>query len=390
VSSNQISINLRRLRVGHGLSQGTLADAAGLSLSGYRKLERGQLESPRPDSLRAIAQALEVPLPALLAHQQPLTQVRFRSLKRLKTREQLLAEVAVWLKDFADMEELSGAPTQEAIVTLSRLRQHAPGTDIPAFADLVREAFDLDKREPVYDVCGLLEAHGIKIRSVEVTTDAFMGLSVGPDERAGPAIVVNTWAHLPVETWIFSAVHELAHLLLHLGAYQVQEAAEDQEQEAQADFFASHFLMPEAAFRHEWAATAGLPLLDRVFKVKRVFRVSWRSVLYRVTETLPAPDRDKLWRRMNAEYQCRQGRALLKHDEPGGIAAEIYQAGYSQRPVGIEPHGMELYDFKEDRLARLVRQSLEQGLITLSRASEVLHLSLAEMRDLTVSWAALA
>jgi Zn-dependent peptidase ImmA (M78 family)/transcriptional regulator with XRE-family HTH domain len=386
MSSNPISINLRRLRKGAGKSQEFVAEAAGLSLSGYRKLERGQVASPRPDSLQAIARALGVQLSELLAPQQPLEQVRFRSLKRLKTRGQILAEVTVWLKDFADLEQLTGERTPDAVATLARLRQQRRGTDIPAFAGQVRAAFDLDDREPVHDVCGLLESRGIKVRSIVVPNDAFMGLSVGPDEVGGPAIVVNTWPRLPVETWIFSAAHELAHLLLHLGAYQVDEDAEDRDQERDADRFASHFLMPEAAFQREWADTSGLALLDRVFKVKRVFRVSWRNVLFRVAETLPEPERAKLWSRFNAESVRRQGRSLLKHDEPAGIAAEVYHSRFSERPVGDEPHGMESYDFQEDRLARLVRQGLEEGVITLSRASEVLRLPLEDMRELSASW----
>ena len=48
-----------------GLSQTDLARKVGMSLSGYRKLERGQAE-PRPDTLKALASALRVPLRELL------------------------------------------------------------------------------------------------------------------------------------------------------------------------------------------------------------------------------------------------------------------------------------------------------------------------------------
>ncbi|MCE9664049.1 ImmA/IrrE family metallo-endopeptidase [Halomonas sp. M5N1S17] len=252
----------------------------------------------------------------------------------------------------------------------------------------MRSAFHLNDREPVHDICGLLEARGIKVRSISVPNDAFMGLSVGADERGGPAIVVNTWGRLPVETWIFSAVHELGHLLMHLGAYDVAASEEDAAQEREADRFASHFLMPEGAFRREWDETAGLSLLDRVFKVKRVFRVSWRTVLFRVAESMPEASRGGLWARFNAEYKRQRARSLLKHDEPSGIDAEVYHALYSERQLGEEPYGMDAYDFKEDRLARLVRQGLEEGLISLSRGGEILKLPLVEMRELTRSWEA--
>ncbi|MCE8027067.1 helix-turn-helix domain-containing protein [Billgrantia aerodenitrificans] len=386
MSIEHISINLRRLRKESGISQAELAEAAGLSLSGYRKLELAKTESPRPESLKSIARVLGVPLQELLMPVASLEQVRFRSLRRLKSRGQILADVAVWLQDFADLEDLTGERPPHALEPLWKAYHQHGAEDIPGYAQRVRSAFHLNDREPVHDICGLLEARGIKVRSVSVPNDAFMGLSVGTEERGGPAIVVNTWERLPVETWIFSAVHELGHLLMHLGAYDVAASEEDADQEREADRFASHFLMPEAAFRREWDETAGLSLLDRVFKVKRVFRVSWRTVLFRVAESMPEASRGGLWARFNAEYKRQRSRSLLKHDEPSGIDAEVYHALYSERPVGEEPFGMDAYDFKEDRLARLVRRGLEEGLISLSRGSEILNLPLIEMRELTRSW----
>jgi Zn-dependent peptidase ImmA (M78 family)/DNA-binding XRE family transcriptional regulator len=386
MSNEHISINLRRLRKESGMSQVELAEAAGLSLSGYRKLELAKTETPRPASLNAIAGVLGVSLQELLIPVASLQQVRFRSLKRLKSRAQVLADVTVWLQDFADLEVLTGdRPEHELDALWETYRDFGPER-IPAYAQRVRAAFQLNDREPVHDICGLLESRGIKMRSISVPNDAFMGLSIGAAERGGPAIIVNTWERLPVETWIFSAVHELGHLLMHLGAYDVAAVQEDAHQEQEADRFASHFLMPEVAFRREWEETAGLLLIDRVFKVKRVFRVSWRTVLFRVAENLSAASRAGLWARFNAEHKRRRGRSLLKHDEPSGIDAEVYQAFSSERPIGEEPFGMHAYDFKEDRLARLVRQGLEEGVISLSRGAEILKLPLVDMRELTASW----
>ncbi|MBI5445790.1 MAG: ImmA/IrrE family metallo-endopeptidase [Deltaproteobacteria bacterium] len=92
--------------------------------------------------------------------------------------------------------------------------------------------------------------------SVEVARDAFLGLSVA-EEDGGPAVVANTWDRLAVEHWIFSAAHELRHLLLHLGVYDVSVQEEDSAQEDEANLFASHFLMPEEAFRREWTRPQG-------------------------------------------------------------------------------------------------------------------------------------
>jgi Zn-dependent peptidase ImmA (M78 family) len=308
-------------------------------------------------------------------------------LKRLKSRDQVLAEVSRWLRDFAELEELTGERLGHGLPPLWRKIKRMRHRRIPEIAARVREHFGLGEREPVHDICGLLESQGIKVSSIHVANDAFMGLSVAED-NGGPAIIVNTWERLPVETWIFSAAHELAHLLLHLGAYDVTMEQEDDAQEKEADQFASHFLMPEAVFRREWEDAAGLPLVDRVLKVKRVFRVSWRTVLYRVAEGLPEDERYVIWMLFNQAYREQKGRSLLKHDEPQGINGEVYKDTQGARPAGIEPSGMEPHDFREDRLSLLVRRAVEQGIISLSRGAEILRLPLEQMRALSANWVA--
>lgn len=73
-------------------------------------------------------------------------------------------------------------------------------------------------------------------------------------------------------------------MLLHLDTYDVDEIAESEDQESEANVFASHFLMPEKAFESEWNDTYGLTFIDRVFKVKLIFQVSYKTVLYRLSK----------------------------------------------------------------------------------------------------------
>jgi D-sedoheptulose 7-phosphate isomerase len=53
-----VTSNLQRLRANRGLSQGALAEAAGISRPAYRAIEKGE-SVPRVDTLMAIARALE-------------------------------------------------------------------------------------------------------------------------------------------------------------------------------------------------------------------------------------------------------------------------------------------------------------------------------------------
>jgi Zn-dependent peptidase ImmA (M78 family)/DNA-binding XRE family transcriptional regulator len=386
MSLETLGCNLQRLRLARGLSQDKLAQVAGISRIAYINIERCQSE-PRVDTVRALAKALRVRVPELLVEVPTLKRVRFRSLKRLKRREQVLIDVGQKLRDFVELEAQLKATQDKDFDALRAVASKVRHQGMPAVATAMRSYFGLSENEPVHDICGLLEHQGIKVLSVNIATDAFLGLSVS-EEDGGPAVVVNTWERLPVEHWIFSAAHELAHLLLHLQAYKVDEELEDKDQERDADAFASHFLMPETVFRREWEDTVGLPLFDRVLKVKRVFRVSWRTVLFRLTEELSDPNqRKRLWIHFSKAYQQRNSKVLLKMDEPDGVGVEAYRALSDLHKAGPEPAGMDRHDFQGNRLWRLVRQAAMGGEITLARGAEILGIKLSDMRDLAESWA---
>lgn len=378
MTEKTIAENVRRLRYEKGLTQKELAQASGLSRAGYRNVETAK-SIPRADTLEAIARALEVPVRELVTPVQRLERVRFRSFKRLKTRAQILARVSRWLEDFNALEQMLDDRQPYRLMDLADDSNGEP----KRLAARVREALDLGPSEPIRDICGLLESNGIKVLPVEIASDAFFGLSVAPPD-GGPAIVVNTWERISVERWIFTAAHELGHLLLHLHEYDVTEQEESEHQEKQANLFAAHLLMPEEEFWREWEDARGLPLVDRVLKVKRMFRVSYRTVLYRLAEHRDDPS--EIWKHFQIQYKRRHGRTLLRDDEPRALAADEFRASAPESLRADEPDYLSPSDFQEDRLRRLIRRGVEEGAISLSRAAEILDLSLRDMRLLANAW----
>lgn len=376
-----IAANLRRLRIAKDLTQVEAAEAAGISKGAYRNIE-GAKSEPRVETLRRLAAALDVRIQDLVTPAPELRRVRFRSFKKLRTRAEILVAVGRWLADFNALEELLGAeiPYKLAPGKAAAGRRAAPSPQQAAAQ--ARERMGLDPGEPVRDICGLLEARGIKVYPYTVASDAFFGLSVAPAD-GGPAIVVNTWERISVERWIFTAAHELGHLLLHLEDYDVAERDEEKQQEKEANVFASYFLMPEEVFAKEWAETYGMAFVDRVLKVKRIFRVSYRTVLYRLSETIPGSG---LWKRFQLDYLQRTGKTLLKDDEPEALAADAFRASFPEDSRAGEPEDLSPLDFVEDRLSRLVRRAVEGEEISLARGAEILGLSLGDMRQLAGSW----
>lgn len=372
-----IAANLRRLREHHGLSQEALADAAGLSRVAYRNIETRK-SVPRVDTLQALAGALKVGIEALVSPVPHLRHVRFRSFKRLNSREQVLAEVARRLADFNELEELVGDKRE---AKMSAMPSSKGISRAIAAAAILRKSFRLSEDEPIRDICGLLEAHGFKVLLVNIATDAFFGLSVAKQD-GGPAVVINDWERISVERRIFTAAHELGHLALHLGAFNVNQAAEEKREEKEANILASHLLMPERLFRKEWDETYGLPFVKRVLKVKRMFRVSYRTVLQRLADGHPAGP--NYFAKFNVDYKKAFGTSLRKADEPEGLTEGDFHAPEPLRSG--EPDNLLQSDFEEDRLSALVRRGVERELITLSRAAEILGKTLEEMRELSFSW----
>lgn len=374
-----ISNNLIRLRDARGLTQEQVADAAQISKAGYRKIEAAESE-PRANTVIALARALGVKPGDLLRPAPPLPVARFRSTKRMRERDLLLMEVAKQLEGYAQLEALLNkkAIFQPAEFAANDVEPvHRP---LEA-ARRVREAFHLEPDEPIHDICGLLEDNGIKVLRVRVASDAFFGLSVA-DGNAGPAIAVNTWERISVERWIFTAAHELGHLVLHAADFDPVESSEEPEHEREADQFAAHFLMPQASFGKEWDQARGLALYDRVLKVKRIHRVSYMTVLFRVHEL----GRPEIWAMFKAEAKRRTGKSLLKADEPAALGPGAFLGPAVETRKGDEPTQLTEYDFLTDRRQRLVREAVEGDIISIGRAAEILGVTLRSMRQIAGSW----
>jgi Zn-dependent peptidase ImmA (M78 family)/DNA-binding XRE family transcriptional regulator len=369
-----LASNLVRLRNARGLSQAEVADKSGISRQAYRALETGQ-SAPRGRTLMSLARALRVPVQDLLRPGRELRAVRFRADRKLATRSQVLADVARWLDDYNELEELLGAKRKPRLPAPS-------GGDPAALAARVRKTFRLKEDELIRDVCGLLEDKGVKVYRPRVASEHFFGLSVGA-RGGGPAVVVNTWERISVERWIFSAAHELAHLLMHLKAFDVEESDENAAEEKEADQFASHFLMPNGVFTREWDEARGLPLVERVFKLKQMFHVSYKTVLYRVQEN----SGDKaIWEKFFSGYKRGYGRVPGRTEEPHALDGHALDSPAPAAKLADEPEHLPNRLFVEDRLARLVREAVEKELITLSRAAEIMRVGTRDMRAIAASW----
>ncbi|MFW5862834.1 MAG: helix-turn-helix domain-containing protein [Spirochaetota bacterium] len=368
-----VAKNVYRLRKVAGLNQNDLAKLSGISRPAYVAIEKGQTD-PRSETIHRIANALHVPISELFAHIPELKSVRFRMSKitgqKKKIREQEIIKIARWLRNYNFLEELLG---EEKEYMLSDIRSKDP----QRAAEKVRQKLGIEGDEPIADITEVINDAGIKLHYNNLSIDNFFGLSIGREE-GGPAISVNVAENISIERQIFTAAHEMGHLILHKESFNGELLEDDESEEREANIFASYFLMPEKAFKEEVARNRGLHWVDMVLTVKRFFKVSYRTVLMRLIDDGMA-DRN-IYMNFAITMKSMYDISLKGHFEPDALTS------YNEASAMQEPEGNRKTEMKSNRLFTLVRKAVERELITLSRAAEILELSLEDMRDLANSW----
>jgi Zn-dependent peptidase ImmA (M78 family)/DNA-binding XRE family transcriptional regulator len=355
---NSIATNLKRLRCSRGLTQDDLARKAKISRIAYSNVENGK-SIPRVNNLQQIADALEVGIQELVTPVPTINSLRFRC-KRMPTghdkgsRDQIVADVAFWLRNYADLEEKLFKDRQYLLKGIK-------ATTPKEYAIKVRDLLKLKNDEPINDICGLVEHAGIKIKFEKSDLDGFFGLSA-LDKNGYPAIVVNVREDISVERQIFTVAHELGHIVMHQNSYDGLLGKEKEQEEKEADQFASYFLMPQVAFEKSWQENKGNHWLKSILHIKRVYKISYQTVIYRLIES---GVNSNLWEIFRGEYYRQFGIRLNKH---------------------LEPNKLDPLDFLEDRLSALTQEALEKKMISVSRAAEILDIGIDEMRNRINAW----
>lgn len=356
--------NIYRLRKASGLKQEEIADKAGLSRAAYSAIEKGK-SNARSETLHRIAEALNVSIRELYMDIPELKSVRFRMSKiseqKKKAREQQIIKIAVWLKDYNFLENELTSKMKNRLVNI---KEKEP----IKLAAKVREALSIESGEPIRDIYEVVNSAGIRLHLSEMPLSDFFGVSIG-EEDGGPAISVNVSKGISLERQIFTVAHEMAHLILHKNSFRPEMFEDDQEEENEANLFASHFLMPEDEFLKALERCKGLHWVDAVLNVKRYFKVSYLTVLRRLID-LNITD-SSIYLKFTIESKKMYGFNLKNHNEPAALR---------------EPDTSYNNIIVEERLHSLVREAVERDIITISKASEILNISHHDMLDLANSW----
>ena len=351
--------NIRRYRIIRGFDQAQIAERANISRVSYGKIETGKT-MPRDAMLETLAGILNVSLFDLFRPDPKPRAVLFRTHKAETVREEVSQELTKiasirWLENYSFLQEVTKSPPPD--VKLSSQLRKEEAEALEAFAERVRRTL-LGSEYPVDDLPQILESYGVKVRLVPFLTPKCFGFNFGEADGV-PAIFVNTGFDIPKERQLFSLVHELGHLLLH--STDGDEKGNGDKQEEEANQFAAAFLIPCNAFHACWNARGDMLWFDRVLAVKRIFKVSYMTVLH-----------------------------ILGNGGKKKIVYTWFRQGYKKRfgrdlSATVEPCPAEIV-FGTGNYVILARKAFESEAITESRLAELLEETHAQIRERIKDW----
>ena len=324
-------------RESRGYSQAMLAAEAGISQGYISKGENGLIDVSG-DRLAAIARALQYPIEFFAQDEQTagvqaLFHRRLRSVK-VGDLKQIQAQINVTR---VQVKRLMRGVTVEAPYHFPRFDVDEVGGPERA-AQLVRRSWVLPMG-PVANVVGSIEAAGGVVVPIAIATDKISAAAQWPADEDCPYFFVNA-AHSG-ERQRFSLSHEIAHMVLH--------AYPEQEQEDQADRFASEFLMPEAEIRPQ---LKGRLNVARLVELKRYWKVSMAALIKRANQLgiLDAARTTSMFKMLSARG--------WRKTEPVPIPVERPEVLWSVIQTHRRDHGYSTEDLS--RLSLLERDEFER------------------------------
>jgi Zn-dependent peptidase ImmA (M78 family)/DNA-binding XRE family transcriptional regulator len=249
-----VGSRLREGREIRGLTAGALAEIVGVTRAAISQYELG-LGSPRPEIMRRISQALNLPDRFFLRSSETseLTRVFYRSLasatKGARTRARhklnwIERELLPLVEESVELPEVT-----LPLLRLPRDSSTIPVEEVDDLAAEVRSAWGLRDR-PISNMTWLLENHGVFVAQLDLEAETLDSLASWLGQR--PAILVNV-ARCSAARQRFDLAHELGHLLLHSNVLSaaLADTRVHKAMEEQANRFAGAFLLPASSFAAE-------------------------------------------------------------------------------------------------------------------------------------------
>jgi Zn-dependent peptidase ImmA (M78 family)/transcriptional regulator with XRE-family HTH domain len=278
---NVFALKLKELRDRSNYSLQDLADLVGVAKQSIHKFETG-LVNPSSETLLKLSEVFNVPYSFFYENPEAFNysfeNIRFRDGQKILNRdglaEEIKQEIVRYISGFIELESLLDI-TREFDNPLTGL-EIINEKDIEKAAKMLRKKWKIGNG-PIADVVETLESRGIFV--VEITcTEDFTGLSGMLNDEL-PIIVLNENC-LTVERKRFTALHELAHLILEFA-----QDFTDNKVEFFCNYFAGAVLLVEEALYNELGKNRTLISLAELKRIKELYGISIQAIIVRARTT---------------------------------------------------------------------------------------------------------
>ena len=337
---------LKSARVMAGLS---LQDLAGklqhrVTRQALHKYEKGEF-MPDSEMLGSLCDALGVRPDYFYRTEVKMREISFRKLQNFpaKDRKSLEERVKDVLERYLELEQILNIPTDFALNFKDRPVKS--NQDVEHIAIELRKAWNLG-REPIFNLIELLEENKIKVIEIE-SADTFDGLSAWANEGSIPVIVLNNSVIKSLDRKRFTALHELAHLILNLDGHTKKQ------KEKFCHYFAAAMLLPSDTLEKKVGKSRTNVLLPELGGIKKQYGISMQAIAYRMKDL-----------------------GIITPSYFKQFMFFINQAGFRiEEPFVYE--GQE----KSSRFSQLLFRALGEELISMSKAASLNSQKLAEFRE---------
>lgn len=275
-SARVIPSRIKEAREARGFTLEAFAEELGVTKSAVGQYENGQI-APSGEAMQAIIRLTRQP-PAFFTtprEDEPQVTPFWRSLKRMELHNRKrIARRLVWASDVVRyLERFIDLPSPN-IASVEFDFEIADIDDIEGIANMVRDRWGLG-RGPIQDLMGVLEINGITVIEEDVGCEDMDAVS---DWLRGRPFILLGSPNATGPRKNFHLAHELGHLVLH--AFVTLDAKTLDRIEAQANRFASAFLMPQESFGSDVLGTS----LNYLMTLKLRWNVAIAAIGYRAKD----------------------------------------------------------------------------------------------------------
>lgn len=351
--NNSFPERLKSARLMNGFSLQDLADKMSnkISRQALHKYEKGTVV-PDSEMLALLCEAMGVRPDFFFRETQvELGEIEFRKLKKLPVKEEnrILEHAKDYLQRYLELENLLNIETRfenplQDMYAISNL------DDVEAAAIKVRNAWGIGTG-PISGVVSLLEERHIKVIYIDAG-DEYDGMQTVIVGSAVPVIAINENKIKKEDRKRFTALHELAHLLL-----KIPKELTEKQKETFCHQFAGAMLFPAEAMRAELGNHRSRIHVQELGVLKKQYGMSMQAIIMRAKDLGIITD-----------SYCRQLFNLFTQmnwrvDEP--VSYEVQETA--------------------NRFDQLLFRALAEDVISISKAAALKNLKVAEFHDQALS-----